>query len=255
MENRYFHFFSIIHTRVTQVREYWIKLLSLSIFCLLLSVSWVEGKVYEISVVAEGGLFDVGQRFLKEAYQRIGMDVEFKQMPAERALKSSNLGVIDGEIFRVDNINMLYTNLIKVPTSYIFAENVVFSKTLNIHVDGYDSLRPYRIGFRRGLKIVELNMVGFPKLHPVPETKQAFLMLGLGRLDAVIEEKMTGLSYVKRLQLDGIKTLEGAVSREPLFHYLHNKNRDLIPKLDAVFQKMNQERVLEKIMTNYTLGN
>ena len=37
----------------------------------------------------------------------------------------------------------------------------------------------------------------------------------------------------------------------PLFHYLHKKNRELIPKLDAAFRAMNQEGVLNKIVQQY----
>ena len=214
-----------------------------------MGVSGVEGKTYVITTVAQGGLFEIGQQFLEEAYKRIGEEVRFTHLPAERSLISSNAGLVDGEMFRVDNIHEQYTNLLKVPTSFIVAENVAFSKKLTIRIDGYISLKPYRIGFRRGLKIAEMSTKEFPRVYPVDETKIAFLMLNAGRVDVVIEERLTGLDYVKRLNLKGINVLEEPVDRLPLFHYVHKKNRDLVPKLDAVFQAMIHEEIWNNMKT------
>lgn len=67
----------------------------------------------------------------------------------------------------------------------------------------------------------------------------------------MIEERMTGWGYVRKLKLEGVRVLEAPVNQVLLFHYLHKKNRDLVPKLDVVFRAMNQEGVLNKIMKQY----
>lgn len=251
MKGRHTHVFSLILFKLSRIRFSCCKLIELLLIFLLLGSTGAEAKTYLITVVAEGGLFDIGQRFLEEAYERVGLKVQFINMPAERALVNSNAGIVDGEIFRVDNIHKEYSNLLKVPTSFIHAENVAFTQTLKIHIDDYESLRAYHIGFRRGLKVLENNMKGFPWLYPVTETRQAFLMLNRGRLDVVIEERLTGLNYVNKMNLKGVHILEGPVNSVPLYHYLHKKNKDLIPKLDAAFQAMNQEKILDKIIKKY----
>jgi len=250
LKNQRLCILSKIYVKFSQSISNIIKGVILPIIFILLSTS-AEGKTYIITTFAKGGLLEIGQIYIKEAYKRIGMNVKFMYLPAERALLSSNNGEVDGEIFRIDNVNKVYTNLLKVPTSFINAQHVAFSKILNIQIDGFKSLRPYRVGFNRGMKIAEQNMKGFPRLYPYSKIKQVFLMLNLERIDIVIAERITGLSYVKRLNLEGIKVLNNPLSDVPLFHYLHKKNWDLIPKLDAVFKDMKKEGVLNKIMKEY----
>lgn len=134
MKNPALHVSSTVHIRLCQLTIYSLKHITLSILFLLFAAYGVEGKTYVITTVAQGGLFDIGQRFLEEAYQGIGMEVAFAQLPAERALVNSNRGLVDAEIFCVDGNNEQYRNLLKVPISFISAENVVFSKSLNFHI-------------------------------------------------------------------------------------------------------------------------
>ena len=207
----------------------------------------VYAKPYVITQVVEGGIDKSGRVILEEAYKRIGEEVTFHFLPGERALEMSNNGETDGEMFRVDNMQEKYLNLVKVPTSYIQVENVAFTKTVDIHVSGYDSLKPYRIGFRIGLKAAEAGTAGFAQVYRVKTMQQAFAMLNLGRVDVVIDGRMVGSSQVEKLGLEGVRILDDSVDRVPLYHYLHKKNQALVPKLDAAFQSMLKDGTIESI--------
>jgi len=219
--------------------------LTIVLFC---NTNKSYAKTYVITQVIEGRLAEAGKAILKEAYKRIDEEVTFEFLPGERALLMSDGGRADGEMFRVDNLQENYPNLLKVPTSYIEAENVVFTKTLDIHITGYESLKPYIIGFRRGLKTAEFGTEGFSNRQLVTKGEQAFLMLNMGRVDVVIEERLRGWRYVKSLGLKGVIVLEEPVSRVPLFHYLHKKNQSILPKLDEAIQTMHEDGTLDIIL-------
>ena len=57
----------------------------------------------------------ISEVIVREAYRRIGVEVEIQKYPAERALRLADQGVADGEVQRIDGIDKRYTNLIKVP--------------------------------------------------------------------------------------------------------------------------------------------
>jgi len=62
-----------------------------------------------------------------EAFRRIGITLQTSLLPAERGLKNSNNGSIDGEMSRVKGLDKVYPNLVRVPEKIMDWEFVVFS--------------------------------------------------------------------------------------------------------------------------------
>jgi polar amino acid transport system substrate-binding protein len=102
-------------------------------------------------------LTEMSARVLTEAYRRIGITIKLRIVPAERSLYQSNSGDTDGEVGRIHGIENTYTNLIKVPTPVSYFEVMAFTKNLKFQVNGWESLKPYRIVARRGIKYAEKN--------------------------------------------------------------------------------------------------
>lgn len=98
------------------------------------------------------------EEIMTEAYRRLGYDLKVYKMPASRSLFMANRGEVDGELFRVDNIDKAYPDLVKVPVDLYSIEKVAFTKNKFFTVDGWNSLAPYRVGYRRGIKVAELNL-------------------------------------------------------------------------------------------------
>jgi len=73
----------------------------------------------------------IGEKVLNEAYQRLGINMQIKKFPAERALYTSNSGLVDGELCRVEGLDKTYTNLIRIPVAVSKVEHVIFSKSSN----------------------------------------------------------------------------------------------------------------------------
>lgn len=188
----------------------------------------------------------IAERVLQEAYRRLGMSIGVIKVPGERSLFSADHGQVDGELYRKLGMEREYPNLRIVPVPLLTYEIVIFTLGTTFVVNGWDSLRPFTIGFVKGIKIIEQNTQGM-KLEPTATMRQAFLKMTLGRSDIVVANRNSGLSVLKEMKLQEVKVLEPPLATFPVFHYLHKKHEALIPKLTTVLQQMQKEKVIEKI--------
>ncbi len=198
------------------------------------------------STFPESGIALVYKKILRQAYQRIGISIEIKDYPAERALDMSNSGKADGEAARLTAIEKKYTNLIRVPVPLHVVKVVVFAKQAEFPVVGWESLKPYKIATLRGYKQVEGKIQGM-KYMTLPGYDQVLRMVDTGRADIAILTMLDGLKAIKALKLKGIKMLEPPLSESVLYHYLHKKHENIVPKITASLQQMEKEGLIRKI--------
>lgn len=185
------------------------------------------------------------EKVMREAYRRLGYSLKVIKFSGERAIWTANNGMVDGELFRVDGIDKKYKNLIKIPLSISEIDLVVFAKGKDFRVTGWDSLSPYVVGYRKGIKAVEHNLIKGLKTEPVTTYKQAFLKLDSGRTDVVIASRTAGMETIRDNQLQGISALEPPLMQLKIFHYLNKKNQDLVLPLTEILQQMRSEGLIE----------
>lgn len=183
----------------------------------------------------------------KEAFRRLGYTLEIVRLPAERGLRNSNAGIIDGESIRIAGMEKIYPNLIKVDEKIMDWEFVVFSKQdINIS-NGWDSLKPYAVSFINGWKILEKNIPKESTLTKVKSVTQLFALLEKDRADLVIYERLGGLALVLDKHYSDIHVIEPPLETRAMYMYLHKKHKDLIPELVRVLKKMKQDGTYRKI--------
>jgi ABC-type amino acid transport substrate-binding protein len=205
-----------------------------------------EDSVIHLAVAANTVDTVISEVIVREAYERIGYRVEITRYPPERALKLADSGQADGDVQRIDGLSKHYPNLIQLQPAINYIEGSVFTAGKDISVDGWDSLRPHRIGLIRGIKFAELNTEGMDR-HFVGNYPALFTMLNKGRFDLIVSPRLNGSYQLKRLQIEGIGPVEPAVARFDLYHYIHTSRADLAPKLEAVFREMQATGELESI--------
>ncbi len=221
-------------------------------FLLLGSVilSWVPANAQQQLTISEskGGTISIlAHKVLNEAYSRLNIDVTFEGYPTERALRTSNSGAVDGETFRVANIDKQYPNLVMIPVpigEIIFS---AFSKK-ELNINGFSGLENYKIGLVIGAKLLEARTKGMnpDKVH---ETEQLFDMMELNRMDAALTTYTTGKKIIIDKQLTGYHIYN--LIRIDIFHYLHKKNASLVPKLTAVLEEMQSEGFIKKAIDEF----
>ncbi len=188
----------------------------------------------------------ISEVILREAYRRLGIDIVIKKYPGERAIRMANLGKVDGEVQRIDGINANYPNLIQIQPPINYIEGVVFSKSVTFKVDGWESLRPYRIGIIRGIKFAEANTVGM-KVSSVSDYAALFNMLDKNRFDIIVSPRLNGEYQIKQLGVKGLRELSPSIMRFDLFHYLNKKDKDLVPAISKILRSMKESGELESI--------
>ncbi len=201
-----------------------------------------------LTFAAAAGTVDtvISEVILRKAYAKLGIVIDIKKYPGERALKLANAGRVAGDIQRIDGLTANYPNLIQVLPPINFIEGAVFSKTVRFTVAGWDSLKPYRIGLIRGIKFAEINTKGM-NTYKASDYGVLFNMLNSARVDIGISPRLNGRYQIKRLGITGIHELSPPVQRFELFHYLHKRNASLAPKLSEVLLDMRNSGKLERL--------
>ncbi len=194
----------------------------------------------------------VGAKILKSIYQRVGIPIEFIEMPGRRALADSSAGTVDGEIHRIFSVGEDYPTLIRVPTPINYIEPTVFSKKADLKIDNCADLKPQRVGIVRGVRHAENCTKGLKNRQVVGNSQLLMKILDKDRVDAVITARINGLLQLRKLNFEGIHALSPPLSREPLYHYLHEKHRDLVPKIDQVIQEMEKDGTLKNLRKRVT---
>ena len=134
----------------------------------------------------------------------------------------------------------IYQDLIQVRPAINYLEASAFTAGLVFPVDGWNSLRPYRIGFVRGMKLADVNTEGMNRAV-ASNYKALFKMLDHGRVEVAVLLRVNGLFQQIKLGFANVHELKPPHMRINLFHYLHRKHQDLVPRLSTVIREMEQK--------------
>lgn len=188
---------------------------------------------------------------LQEAYSKLDIAIELKELEPANALYKSNEGYVDGELFRIDGITKNYPNLIKVPVSIGKLEGTVFTINESFTVDGFESLRPYRIGVRQGIVYAERGTFGMD-VYLTKKTDDLFKALISGDVDIIITNRTNGIRKIQSVYPDSkIKALAPPVVTQNFYHYLHIKHAQLLPSLIRTLKNMEASGQIEKILSEH----
>ena len=186
--------------------------------------------------------------FMTKVYAELGHQLTIEEYPQGRALIESNAGHVDGELFRVAGINNEYKNLIQIPDPISFSRIFAYvNKDSNLSPNNWADLKGLRVGYVMGVKVVEAKLKGTMAVT-VNRPEQLFYMLKNNRLDVAI--------YVatRAKILEGVIPIETPLLKVPVYHYIHNKNKQLVAPLQGVIQRLTEQGELARIMSSSMVG-
>lgn len=189
----------------------------------------------------------VMEKMVEIVYRKLGFSTKFRVIQSKRALQMSSDGEVDGETARVYNVGVAYPTLLRVPTPINYIEPSVFSKNLDFTVTDCNALKKYRIAIVRGAKMAEDCARGAKRVWPMISAKQAFKFLDQDRADIVLIAKISGLLALKRLNMTSVRLLSPPLQKMWLYHYLNEKHRELVPKVDQILKNMTKSGELKKL--------
>ncbi|GMR07553.1 MAG: transporter substrate-binding domain-containing protein [Gammaproteobacteria bacterium] len=191
-------------------------------------------------------------RITKEVFRRLGIEADLISVPSQRSLVNANAGIDDGNMARIKGIEKRFPNLVRVPEKIIDFEFVVYSAGPVFDVTGWESLRPYEIGFINGWLILERNVTSTKKIIKLKSPRQLFDMVKKKRIDLIIYERWGGLWWIKELN-SGAKLLQPNIAKRELFLYLHKKHAYLVPDAAQALVDMKKDGAYQRIF-NETLS-
>ena len=188
----------------------------------------------------------ISEQVIREAYRRLGFDIEVIWVPARRALEMSNDGQVDGELHPIFGIDKRWSNLIRVPNQVNELEATAFTKGIEFKVAGWNSFSSYSVGVRRGIQFSNANTQGMSR-QIVNTVQGLFEILQYDRVEGIVTSLINGLIELKGIKHSSIKPLKPAIEVYPLYHYLHIKHQALVPKVNGILEEMKKEGLIQRI--------
>ena len=204
-------------------------------------------KTIEISAIVNEQTHAVAKAVLQEAYRRIGYHVKFDDLPGQRALEWANSGMTDGDVARIEGTERKYPNLIQVKTPVIYFQGVAFVKDIDRKIETWSDLNGLRIGIVRGIRYAEIGTKGMAPLL-AHDMRHLFTLLDLARIQVAVAVLDAGKIEIHRHFRDsGIHPVGLPLYSSPLYHFVHNRNRHLVKKLDQVLAEMTRTGEIDQL--------
>ncbi len=210
----------------------------------------IRHKVYEFASIQFLIEQEIGRIVLPQIYKNIGIEIDIIPFPGERAQLEANQGNKDGEIMRIWSYGDENDQSVRVPTPYYYLETVAFSLTKNkISVESSEDLKKYKLAKIRGVKHTNNITKGLTNVYVMNSTENMFKMLLSGKVDIVLTNSLDGEVVLKRLGLEHKVTGAKPLATLPLYHYINQKNRNLVPLINAEILRIRNNGVLDNMIS------
>lgn len=222
------------------------RILRALVIALLAQTGAAEAKPYLISQIEGDPLSGRAFEIVREAYRRIGLEAQVELLPNERGIVSADSGDTDGDTIRMAGVEGRYPNLVRVPEAVLNYDTIAFTSGLKFKVDGWDSLRPYSLCVIRGMKLAEKGSEGMQR-ELVSSSESVMRMLKAGHCQVAILGEAIWLE-IDRLGTGPLRALEPPVETTPLYHYVHRRHAELVPRLAAALRQLRQDGTVAAIL-------
>jgi ABC-type amino acid transport substrate-binding protein len=206
-------------------------------FCLTSSAGLAEEKLV-FSTIEGSPLAKIASAVMSKVYERLGIPIEIYFTSGRRALVVSSTGNVDGELVRIGAVKDRYTTLRQVPVPNLEAKGLVFVREDDKDRIAAGDLSKLRVGYLDGVVQAARFTEGFKDVWLGQSAAELFQLLSSGKLDAVVSDRFDGPLTISRLRLTNIVPLGPPFQVEPMFHYIHEKNSYLVPKVAEVLSEM-----------------
>ena len=162
------------------------------------------------------------------AYQKIGYQPTFIELPSQRRILLLRDGVIDADLFRICELDQNLSDLLVVPVE-------LDTLHLNAYSLNADKLQHWQqnaslmISHIRGFKMAEQQQFTGSRVS-VSDAAQAFGLMLQGRVDIVLEDEDTAASFLSEAQQTG-SISSVTVASFGVCHILSPQQHALLPLL------------------------
>ena len=184
-------------------------------------------------------LASAGEAVLREAYRELGIEITVDAVPADVGLDLSVRGESDGEVYQPFGLDDRFTSLIRVPTALAATATVaVFLADGGVTVTSLDDLGAYRVVRVAGMVHSETATEGLANVQLVGTCDEVLNALVSDRADVGIVSWIDIRVAISEHGLEDDLRVSAPLHMSYLYHYLHERHANLVPRVDAVLARM-----------------
>jgi len=196
------------------------------------------------TTVAGDGFFD---KIAGEAFRRAGLHLKLVKLPPERGLMNANNGIEDGDLSRIAGLEKKYPNLVRIPEKLIDMDFVAFSRKSTPVKATWASLEPFPVGYIKGWKIFETNLLPSANFITADDPEQLFTTLYKDRIDIALYDRWMGMELARKLHIEDVHVVEPPLTVREMFIYLNKKHASKIPAIVAALRAIKAEGTYAKV--------
>jgi ABC-type amino acid transport substrate-binding protein len=218
---------------------------------LLSSVSQAkEDIIFAVDFSSDHKLFNIGEQVLEEVSKRIGEPIKLISVPSKRSSSLLKKKEIHAELARIGEYEKRVPFAIKVEEPIIEVSQHAYSYNLDIPINSWESLRPYRIVALRGSWIVETYMPDYEVVW-VGSMDAAFKFLMRGRADLFIAPSARTDMFLTstKAHAKGIRRLEPAVHMTQDFTFFNPEYPKLAVRYEEALKAMKADGSYKSILS------
>lgn len=186
----------------------------------------------------QSGLAPGGRSVLGRAFQRLGLTVSFEPLPLRRSLRMTELGQLDGEALRIRTVVQDHPTLLLVPVAIATVRVIGYVHQRNPRPIDWRMLAQLRVGYPRGIVLIESLLAGVPRKVEATTHADLLRLLRADAIDIALLTQAAGEPEPDADLMAGLAALPTSLSVTPLHPLLHERHRELLPRLTAVLQQM-----------------
>lgn len=223
-----------------------VKQLFLTFAFILLATTSVRAEESLTFSNVKAQLSDISVSILKEAYSRVNITIQTKELPAGRALEESNGGYTDGEVHRILFPHGRFPNLVRVdvPINEITGVALAIS---DLPIGSPRDLKSYRVGIKTGNLFAEKLVKGHGNVIRMTYFADLISSLMADRLDLIIVNTLWANEKIHNDPSGTLRIVGPPLITIPLYHYVHIKHQSLVPLLENVLRNMQAHGELKQI--------
>lgn len=193
---------------------------------------------------------DYVEELLRLAYQDLGYEVKYINLPLKRALFESDSGKVDGELLRIEGLSKSFPNLISIPYKlFDFDMKLIVNQR---QCSGCQIKQLLSISYVRGIVAIERLLA---------ESEKTNQSIGLASMENLLDffnkERSQGMIVavhdIPKESLSTIDFSEQTLSTLSVVHYLHKRHSELVMPLSRSLFNLERNGIAQKLREKYAV--
>lgn len=182
-------------------------------------------------------------KIFSQIFEELDYELKVEVLPSIRLAKQTEAGAIDGELIRMSGYGDTHPHLTRVDEPIFEFAIAAYTNDAHLNVVNWEDLKDLNVGFRRGVKVVEnelMKIINKDNLVQFTDVPYALKILSLKRLDTYIGIESLTDKYLMS-QPENVASNIFKISnlkKESAHLFLGTRISYLAPMISATLKKM-----------------